>query len=64
VNEIAGKLVDALSMFWQSLDEQEKRIVLYLGCYFAVTTALAYARARRERMIAELREELAHGAVA
>jgi hypothetical protein len=63
VNEIAGKLIDALSMFWASLDEHEKRIVLYFAVYLTVTTALACARTRRERMIAELREELAHGAV-
>lgn len=63
MNEIATKLHDALSMFWASLDEHEKRIVLYFALYFAVTTALAYARVRRDKMIAELREELAHGAV-
>lgn len=63
MNEIATKLYDALSMFWASLDDHEKRIVLYFAAYLTVTTALAYARARREKMIAELREELAHGAV-
>lgn len=58
---VAEKLRDALSMFWQSLDEEERRIVAYLAVYFASTVVLGIAKQRRARLVAELREEMARG---
>lgn len=67
MGEIASKLVDALSMFWQSLDESERRVVLYLAVYFASSVIFAVHKAneerRRVRLLAELREEIARGSV-
>ena len=63
MGEIASKLMDALSMFWQSLDEHERRVLLYMLVYFAVTMLVAAQQRSRERLKAELREELHRGAV-
>lgn len=55
MSEIATKLADALSMFWQSLDERERRLLvlgtLWLG---AMLVAAPIERGRREREQAEL----------
>ena len=68
--EIAEKLADALSMFWQSLDEKERRLFVLGVAWLGAMIALApLERARRERereQIAErvavyLREGLSHG---
>ena len=64
---IFAKLTDALSMFWQALDEEERRVVMYLGVYLAVSIALgvqANAAERRERRLREMTRELLreHGA--
>lgn len=60
--EVVSKFVDAASMFWQSLTEEERRIVMYLGAYFACSVVFALHKAnderRRARLLAELREEL------
>ena len=60
---IVGKLTDALSMFWQALDSEERRVVLYVGAYFICSVVFALHKAnderRRQRIIAELRGELA-----
>ena len=61
---IAEKLADALRMFWQALDEEERRVVLYLTAYFACSVAVAMHRRQRARMVAELREEIGRGAPA
>lgn len=58
---IVGKLTDALSMFWQALDDDERRIVMYAGCYLLVSVALgmqAKASERRERRLREVAAEL------
>lgn len=49
-------------MFWQSLAEHERRIVLYLAAYFTFTMLLAAQQRSRERLKAELREEITRGA--
>lgn len=60
MNEIAAKLADALSMFWQSLDEQERRLlglgVLYLAALLVVGPL---ERRRRQREQDELAERVA-----
>lgn len=65
---IAEKLADALKMFWQALDEEERRIVAYLAVYFTCSVVFALHKAnderRRQRLVAELREELTRGAAA
>lgn len=58
---IVGKLTDALSMFWQALDEEERRIVMYAGVYLCVSVVLgmqAKASERRERRLREVATEL------
>ena len=60
MGEIASKLMDALSMFWQSLDEQERRVLVYMGVYFGLSMLVAAQQRSRERLKAELRAEL-HG---
>lgn len=59
--ELLAKLSDAGSMFWQSLDEHERRLLLYFLCYLAATAALAAQRASCERLKRELREEILGG---
>lgn len=68
MGEIVGKLADSLSMFWQALDEQERRLVI-VGAVWIVAMAanvpLEQRRRRSERdeiaaqVLAELRS--AHG---
>lgn len=62
MGEIASKLVDAASMFWQALDERERRMLLYVAAYFAFTMLLAAQQRSRERLKAELREEITRAA--
>lgn len=56
------KLTDALSMFWQSLDERERTLVLLGGLWLASSVFLAAGDQKRrreeERLIARLREEM------
>jgi len=61
VEGIASKLWDALSMFWQSLDEQERRMLVYFGVYVAVSLLVSAQQRSRERLKVELREEIARG---
>lgn len=43
IGNIAEKLLDALSMFWQALDFAERRVVLVVGVYLAaVAVGIAY----------------------
>ena len=60
--ELLAKAGDAASMFWQSLDERERVIVLYLGvvlciAWLGISAAERGAR-ERERIRAQIREEL------
>jgi hypothetical protein len=63
---MVDKLTDAASMFWQSLDEHEKRMLVYVVAYTLVTLysgLAALSRERREtRMRAEIVAELRSGA--
>lgn len=52
------KARNAAELFWDSLDAQERIVVLYFLGYLALTVTLAVQRASRERLKAELREEL------
>lgn len=60
--ELLGKLTDAGSMFWQSLDGRERLLMLYVGAAFlflSYLTAKQQADAERERRLLErLRSEL------
>jgi len=59
-SEIAAKLADALSMFWQSLDDQERRLLVLGAVWLAAALALGpIERRRKEREEAELIERLA-----
>jgi type II secretory pathway component PulM len=59
-SEIAAKLADALSMFWQSLDERERRLLALGAVWVAVSLAMMpLERRRKEREEAELIERLA-----
>jgi type II secretory pathway component PulM len=52
VGSIAEKLADALSMWWQALDERERQLVLVGAAYLvalAVWTPLERRRKARER---------------
>lgn len=62
MGEITSKLMDALSMFWQSLDEHERRVLVYFAVYVCVSAALSAHQRSRERLKVELREELSRGA--
>lgn len=63
MNEIATKLLDALQMFWQSLDERERRMLIYFAAYMGASLALSAHTRSRERLKVELREEIARGPV-
>ena len=59
-NGIAAKLADALSMFWQSLDEQERRLLaLGVAWLVAVVAVAPVERRRRRQERAELASEVA-----
>jgi hypothetical protein len=55
------KLRNGLELTWDSLDAQERQVVLYFVVYTLVTLFAAVARASRERLKRELREEIASG---
>lgn len=56
--EILSKLRDAASMFWQSLDEHERRYLLLVGCYLFASTFMSLQRFSRRRELDELRASL------
>ena len=59
--ELLSKFKDAASMFWQSLDGQERFLIAYAGASLLVSAYARYAAIRDERIVARLREELSHG---
>lgn len=60
MSEIAGKLADALSMFWQSLDDRERKLLAVGVAYVAAMIVLApIERQRKQRERAELVEDVA-----
>ena len=56
--ELLGKLSDAASMFWQALDDRERMLVVYGAAWFALVIVAGVASRQRDRLKAELREEL------
>ena len=56
MSEIAAKLADALSMFWQSLDEEERKLLALGVAYVAAMIVVAPIERRRKQ---KEREELA-----
>lgn len=59
--EIPAKLADALLMFWQALDDQERRM-LVVGCAWAVALVVSSvgANQRRERERNEIAARVLH----
>lgn len=55
---ILTKLTDALSMFWQALDDDERRIVLYVGVYVVLTAVMTLRSASDSRRELRLRQEI------
>lgn len=58
---LARKLYNAGDLFWESLDSQERMLVLYLVGSMLLSLTMALARRRHERLVRELRAELAAG---
>jgi hypothetical protein len=56
--EMLSKFRDAASMFWDSLDTQERAILAYLAASALVSVYGRAAAASRNRLKAELREEI------
>jgi ABC-type branched-subunit amino acid transport system substrate-binding protein len=52
------KARNALELFWDSLDAQERQVVAYMAVYMLVAAVTALQRVSRERLKRELREEL------
>jgi type II secretory pathway component PulM len=60
MSEIAAKLVDSLSMFWQSLDDRERRLLALGVAYLAALVVLLPVEQRRkQRERGELADEVA-----
>ena len=56
------KVRNAAELLWDSLDAQERQVVLYFAVYTLVSIVAALQHASRERMKRELREEMRLGA--
>lgn len=56
--DIVSKLTDALSMFWQSIDDEQRKIVLYAGIYLGVTLALGLQGLASERRETRMRQQI------
>lgn len=56
---IASKLADALVMFWQALDEQERKLIV-VGCAYLIALAIwgPVERRRREAERSALADEV------
>ena len=52
--EIAVKLKDALTMFWEALDAHERTVVIYLAGYVLVSVALAMHGVSKRRQQEQL----------
>jgi hypothetical protein len=60
--ELITKAADAASMFWQALDSRERMLVGYAAAWLAFYLLVSAQHRSRERLKAELREELAASA--
>jgi hypothetical protein len=56
--DVLSKLTDAASMFWQALDDHERRMVLYAAGYIVVTVLAGLHQLTSERKTARLRAEI------
>lgn len=56
--ELLAKFTDAASMFWQSLSDDERRLLLYAGAYLAVSLVLGVQAKAAESRERRLREEV------
>jgi len=60
-----AKLTDALAMFWQSLDERERHMLLYGVAFVAVQVAMAAAKhdqdKREQALLARVEEMVQRG---
>ena len=63
--QIIPKLRDSLTMFWQALDDAERRVLLLAFSYVVAGTVASAAKKNRARQIHRLKhdilEELRHG---
>lgn len=55
------KIRNGLELTWDSLDQGERKLVLYVALYLALSLALTLRKSSRERLKRELREELVGG---
>lgn len=62
--ELVGKLVDAGSMFWQSLEPRERALIMYGAAWLALAVVAGARRRDRDRLKLDILEELheVHGA--
>lgn len=58
---IARKLYNAGDLFWGSLDDQERILVMYVVASLILSAVASLSRRRHDRLIRELRAELAAG---
>ncbi|CAB4336723.1 unannotated protein [freshwater metagenome] len=63
--QIIPKLRDSLTMFWQALDDAERRVLLLAFSYVVAGTVASAAKKNRARQIHRMKndilEELRHG---
>jgi uncharacterized protein (UPF0297 family) len=63
--QIIPKLRDSLTMFWQALDDAERRVILVAFAYVVAGTVASTAKKNRARQLHRLKheiiEELRHG---
>lgn len=63
--EILGKLRDSLAMFYEALDERERKVVIIAGLYIACTVVAAVNQSqnekRRQRIVADVVAQVNEG---
>lgn len=59
---LVRKAANAAELFWSSLNEDERRLVVYGLAWVAASVAAMVARANRDRIKREIVEELTAGA--
>lgn len=52
------KIRNGAELTWDSLDGQERKVILYVLAYAALSLFFAWQRSSRERLKRELREEI------
>lgn len=61
---IVVKIKNAVELLWESLDSQERQVVLYFALYVLVSLLAAFREADRSKLKRELREEFLDAAAA